>query len=70
MFQFVQQVKQAKFNYDLFTNARETHILPNIRDAEFLTLSPQGTAALVKQSNHLIDVLDGETLDLAFALKS
>ena len=44
--------------------------MPNIKDCEFIALSPGNTAVLVKNSNKEINVLDGETLDLAFNMKS
>ena len=53
----------------MVSNAKRQHILPNIKDAEFLALSPQGSAVIVKNSNQHVDVLDGETLDLAFNMK-
>ena len=51
-------------------NARRQHILPNIKDVEFIALSPGNSAVLVKNSNQVVDVLDGDTLDLAFNLKA
>ena len=35
----------------MVSNAKRQHILPNIKDAEFLALSPQGSAVIVKNSN-------------------
>lgn len=54
----------------MVTNARRQHILPNIKDCEFIALSPGNTAVLAKNSNKAVDVLDGDTLDLAFNMHS
>ena len=51
-------------------NAKRQHILPNIKDVEFIALSPGGSAVLVKNSNQQVDVLDGDTLDLAFNMRT
>lgn len=40
-----------------------------MKTAEFLALSPQNSAVLVKSSELSVDVLDGDSLDLAFTLK-
>ena len=69
VFQFCHGVKNNAFNYDLVNNSLRQHILPNIRDCEFMSLSPQNSAVLVKNSNTALDVLDGDTLDLAFNIK-
>ena len=44
--------------------------MPNIKDVEFIALSPGGSAVLVKNSNQQVDVLDGDTLDLAFNMRT
>ena len=53
----------------MVANAKRQHILPNIKDCEFMALSPGNTALLVKNSNTMVDVLDGDTLDLAFNMR-
>ena len=70
VFQFCHGVKNGTFDFDMVQNARRQHILPNIKDVEFIALSPGNSAVLVKNSNQVVDVLDGDTLDLAFNLKA
>jgi len=50
-------------------NVRRQYVLPDIKDCEFFALSPQNSAILVKNGDKQIDVLDGDTLDLAFSMK-
>jgi len=63
-------MKAGSFNYDLIGNAKRQHIVPNIKDTEFLALSPQNSAVLVKTGEVSVDVLDGITMDQAFSMKT
>ena len=63
-------MKAGTFNFDMVQNAKRQHILPNIKDVEFIALSPGNSAVLVKNSNQQVDVLDGDTLDLAFNMRT
>lgn len=51
VFQFCHGVKNGTFDFDMVQNARRQHILPNIKDCEFIALSPGNTAVLCKNSN-------------------
>jgi len=46
------------------------HYLPNVKDCEFMALSPQGSAVIVKATDTQVHVLDGDTFDRVFSLKA
>jgi hypothetical protein len=63
-------MKSGTHNYDLVNNAKRQYTIKNIKDAEFFTLSPQSSAIILKTGENSVDVIDGDSMDRVFSMKT
>lgn len=70
VFQFCNEMKSGTHNYDLINNSRRQYTIKNIKDAEFMALSPQSSAIIVKTSENTVDVIDGDSMERVFSMKT
>jgi hypothetical protein len=63
-------MKSGTCNFDLLGNAKKQLEINNIKDVEFMSLSPQHSAILVKTSETIVDVVDGISMERVFTMKT
>jgi len=63
-------MKSGTHNFDLINNSKRQYTIKNIKDAEFFALSPQSSAIILKTGDNTVDVIDGDTMDRVFSMKT
>ena len=63
MFEFCNEIKQGKFNYDMGAHMQKQHIVAKLNESEFVKVSPKLTHIIVKSGPNKIDVLDSASLE-------
>ena len=68
IYQFCSKIQTGEFDYDLYHHAKCHFLLPEVKACEFLTLSPNSSAILIRRGDQAIDVLNTNRFDFALRL--